>query len=89
MKGRRSFIRNTGVVLAAPVLADLVPIPTAARIQSLDPPPRQFPPRATTDESAVAFKIEGWSASDDDARAGGISGDIWIRIGHSWRTSWR
>jgi hypothetical protein len=88
MKGRRSFIRDTGMVLAATVFADLVPIPTAARTQSSDPPPRQFLPGATTDENGVAFKIEGWSASDG-ARASGTADDIWVKIGHSWRTAWR
>jgi hypothetical protein len=85
MNGRRSFISNTGMALAATVLADLVPIPTSARSQPLDQPTL---PGATRDENGVAFKIEGWSASDS-ARTNGTADDIWVRIGHSWRTAWR
>jgi hypothetical protein len=46
--------------------------------------PRLF----TSDEtelSPVTFMIEGWS-SQDDART---ANHVWMRIGHSWRTTWR
>jgi hypothetical protein len=38
---------------------------------------------ATT--SAVVFMIDGWSVQSDDETAD----QVWIRIGHGWRTAWR
>jgi hypothetical protein len=33
----------------------------------------------------VTFMIEGWSFQDDS----GAANLVWMRIGHSWRTTWR
>jgi hypothetical protein len=35
--------------------------------------------------SPITFAIEGWSSQDDS----GTANLVRIRIGHSWRTSWR
>jgi hypothetical protein len=86
MIGRRSFICNSVMVLAASVFADLFPVPAAPRPLSPELPARQYLPRAT-EANAVVFKIEGWSAADDGVR--GTADHVWIRIGHSWRTAWR
>jgi hypothetical protein len=44
----------------------------------------QFPPVETATKP-VAFMIEGWSVQDDS----GTAEQVWIRVGHSWRTAWR
>jgi hypothetical protein len=31
------------------------------------------------------FMISGWSTSDD----GSAGDEIWMRVGHGWRTAWR
>jgi hypothetical protein len=33
----------------------------------------------------VTFMIEGWSSQ----KKGGTANLVWMRIGHSWRTTWR
>lgn len=33
----------------------------------------------------VVLRIDGWSVHDGDATVD----EIWIRIGHGWRTTWR
>ena len=44
----------------------------------------QSPPVETA-TIPVAFMIEGWSVQDDS----GVADQIWMRVGHSWRTAWR
>ena len=34
----------------------------------------------------VTFAIEGWSSLQDDSETANL---VWLRIGHSWRTTWR
>jgi hypothetical protein len=31
------------------------------------------------------FKIDGWSVQDDGSR----ENQVWMRVGHGWRTAWR
>lgn len=87
MYGRRAFISNTAVTLGVPVLADLRPIAGTPQPPLREPAPERFPPPAA-DTKAVAFKIVGWSDVGDDA-SGSEADRVWIRIGHSWRTSWQ
>jgi hypothetical protein len=44
----------------------------------------QFPPPATS-ITQLAFMIEGWSTQDD----GRHDNQVWMRVGHEWRTAWR
>lgn len=36
-------------------------------------------------ESRVVFMIDGWSEPNDDE----AMDQVWIKIGHGWRTPWR
>jgi len=38
-----------------------------------------------TGMSGPSFMIEGWSVPSDSGNAD----EVWIRVGHSWRTAWR
>jgi hypothetical protein len=42
-------------------------------------------PSACAAESRLVFMINGWSIPDARASAE----EVWITIGHSWRTAWR
>jgi len=52
-----------------------------APIRGLSTPPSSLP-AATM--SSVVFAIDGWSAPGDET-----ADQVWIRIGHGWRTAWR
>jgi hypothetical protein len=43
------------------------------------------PPALAANVGPVVFMIEGWSVQDDN----GTADQVWIRVGHSWRTAWR
>ena len=43
----------------------------------------QLPPTATN-ASAPVLMIVGWSTQDDDP-----ADQVWLRVGHGWRTAWR
>ena len=47
--------------------------------------PAQKIPNQPANTKRVAFMIDGWSAQDDNDAAD----QLWIRVGHSWRTAWR
>jgi hypothetical protein len=64
---RRVFVAGTTLVAFAPAIGFL-PIGLAT---------------PAADANHLAFKIEGWSDSDDSAD------EVWIRVGRSWRTAWR
>ena len=36
-----------------------------------------------TNPNHLVFKIDGWSVPNDS------SDEVWIRVGRSWRTTWR
>jgi len=74
MIDRRAFVAGTSLVVVAPVLS-LLPTQAAASAPTPD----------ALNVSRVIFMIEGWSAQDDGRK----DDQIWIRIGRSWRTSWR
>ena len=38
-----------------------------------------------TDERSPVLMIDGWSPQDDSDPGN----QVWIRIGHGWRTAWR
>jgi hypothetical protein len=38
---------------------------------------------AAANANNLVFKIEGWSVPSDSAD------EVWIRVGRSWRTTWR
>ena len=40
---------------------------------------------ANAAESAPVLMIDGWSAQGD----GDPDNQIWIKVGHGWRTAWR
>ena len=42
-------------------------------------------PTSATASGRLVLKIEGWSLQDEN----GTADVAWIRIGHSWRTTWR
>jgi hypothetical protein len=71
---RRAFVAGTALVVVAPGLG-LLPMQAAA----------SAPTAHARNISRVVFMIEGWSARDDGAK----DDEVWIRIGHSWRTAWR
>jgi hypothetical protein len=64
---RRAFVAGTTLVAFAPAVGFL---PTA-----LSEP--------AANANNLVFKIEGWSAPNDNAD------EVWIRVGRSWRTAWR
>jgi len=43
------------------------------------------PASASAAESRLVFMIDGWSIPGDRA----TGEEVWIRIGHAWRTAWR
>ena len=71
---RRAFVAGTALVVVAPGL-DLLPTQALASASTAN----------ARNVSRVVFMIEGWSARD----AGSKDDEVWIRIGHSWRTAWR
>jgi hypothetical protein len=40
---------------------------------------------ASVADTVPVLMIDGWSTPDE----GGPSDQIWIRVGHGWRTAWR
>jgi hypothetical protein len=40
---------------------------------------------SVTDVTAPAFAVDGWSAKDES----NPDNQIWLKIGHGWRTAWR
>jgi hypothetical protein len=38
-----------------------------------------------TEPTAPVLMIDGWSTQDDS----GNDAQVWIRVGHGWRTAWR
>jgi hypothetical protein len=64
---RRAFVTGTTLVAFAPAVGFL--------------PAALATPAANANH--LVFKIEGWSASEDNTDA------VWIRVGRSWRTAWR
>ena len=59
-----------------------------AAIVAVAPTLELLPRLLASDEAGprpVTFMIEGWSPQDDSVTAN----LVWMRIGHSWRTTWR
>jgi hypothetical protein len=79
--GRRTFILGTGLVIAAPVFANL----TAGAGTWASPAASPSP----TDN--LVFRIDGWSVLDPASigRTALACDEVWISINKSWRTAWR
>jgi hypothetical protein len=71
---RRAFVAGTALVVIAPAFG-LLPAEAAPSVPSPNAP----------SVSRVVFMIVGWSAHDESTE----DNQVWIRIGHSWRTAWR
>jgi hypothetical protein len=67
---------NRRAVVAGVALTAIAPI--------LDSSAQQ-PSAPASGANRVVFRIEGWSRHDADVTAD----EVWIRIGHGWRTAWR
>lgn len=42
-------------------------------------------PSAAPTPGGVVLMIDGWSVPSEDGR----DDQVWVRIGHGWRTAWR
>ena len=73
MIDRRALIAGAGVAAIAPVVSP-----------ALDLFGSPLPPNAVS-TSRPLFMIQGWSVPSDS----GTADEVWIRVGHSWRTVWR
>ena len=88
--GRRTFILRTGLVAAAPALANLLSRSALARPPSLpraEPLPSQ-PSTGATSANGPVLRIDGWDLRDD-APMVSDGGEVWINLSRSWRTAWR
>jgi len=56
----------------------LVAVAPAIRLMPLDA-------AASVADTAPVLMIDGWSAQDD----GDPGNQIWMKVGHGWRTAWR
>jgi len=87
---RRTFIFGTGLMAAAPTLANLLSGPAVARLPSwrvAEPlPPR--PAAGGTRAHGPVLRIEGWDVRDD-APVASAGDEVWISISQSWRSAWR
>ncbi len=62
-------------VIAGLALTAVAPIPdSSARLSSA----------LTTGANRVVFRIDGWDVDSGEASLD----EVWIRIGHGWRTAW-
>jgi hypothetical protein len=55
---------------------------------AVTPALRLMPPDVAVPASNVVepvFMIDGWSVQDD----AGADNQMWMRVGHGWRTAWR
>jgi hypothetical protein len=69
------MIDRRGFVAGAALIA-------IAPIRALSTPP---PSLHAATMSSTLFMIDGWSVRRDDE----ATDQVWIRIGHGWRTAWR
>jgi hypothetical protein len=102
MINRRTFVQSAALVGAAPVLANLLLLPSESKsreILNTEPIPSQHT-RAYSDKNSAMFKIDGWDWPDIGVdrtelesadRISGTSSDRQpvIRLTQSWRTAWR
>jgi hypothetical protein len=96
---RRAFLIATGVVIAAPVFPDLLPIrpemqspglliPEATHAQPLD---------IRVETKSAEFNIDGWDLLKDSltrrsstSTANPVTSDeVLIKVNQTWRTAWR
>lgn len=63
-------------VLAGLASAAIEPIPDSSARRSS---------ALIAETNRVVFRIDGWSVHDGGANVD----EVWIRIGHGWRTAWR
>lgn len=73
MIDRRTLIAGAGIAAITPVFSPALDL--------FDSP---LPPQAPSIPRPV-FMIQGWSVPSDS----GTADEVWIRVGHSWRTAWR
>jgi hypothetical protein len=102
MINRRIFVQSAALVGAAPVLANLLLLPSGTQPRDLlktEPTPGQHTAVHSATNSAL-FKIDGWDCNDIGVdrtqlesvdRASDTSNDSQtaIRLTQSWRTAWR
>ena len=61
---------------------------TAAALVAVAPSLEALPAQTSAREdhvNRVTFMIDGWNIQDDRD----TSGQLWLRLGHSWRVAWR
>jgi hypothetical protein len=91
MINRRIFIQSAALVGAAPVLGNLLLLPSgseSSEILRTEPIPGQHT-TVYLDKNTALFKIDGWDWND--IRVSGTSNDSQtvIRLTQSWRAAWR
>jgi hypothetical protein len=60
----------------------------SATLVAIAPSLELLPRQISTHEKGpnrIIFMIEGWSTLDETD----TSDQVWLRVGHSWRTAWR
>ena len=76
--GRRTFMKSTGLAVAAPAFASFFAVSRAWTFPLASP------------QNSLTFKVVGWSTRDVvSTDVAPPSEEVWISVNRSWRTAWR
>jgi hypothetical protein len=88
---RRIFVQSAALVGAAPVLANLLLLPSGTQSREFQKTalmPAQHT-RVNSDANSSLFKIDGWDRNDIGVDRSQLDSHTVIRLTQSWRTAWR